>query len=275
MLGSASGFLSVTPAMATTKAPEVGYLPASNVSTTSATIEVPIDPEGGETSYEIWLTCQSAQESNQACDPLTVGPQRLQDVLAAGFEQRTVTDPVTGLQPDYLYEYEVVASNSDGREGYIGDGFITCPSQGLCPRQPFLEGTSLWVWEGALREASEAPSIGEREAREHREAEERPAKEAAERAAKERESREAGERAGREAGERAAAERAPKCVVPRLKGDSLTQARRALSKAHCRVGKLTEPREYHGPLVVVRQSIRRGSKLTSGTRVAMTLDRAG
>ena len=40
-------------AMAATKAPEVGYLSASHVSTTGATIEVPINPEGGETSWEI------------------------------------------------------------------------------------------------------------------------------------------------------------------------------------------------------------------------------
>jgi hypothetical protein len=73
-------------------------------------------------------------------------------------------------------------------------------------------------------------------------------KEAAERAAKEREAREAGERAGKEAAEReraaewaAARAHSPKCVVPRLNGDSLTEARRALGRAHCRLGKLTEP----------------------------------
>jgi hypothetical protein len=263
--------------LAATKAPEVGYLPASSVSTTGATIEVPIDPEGGETSYEIWLTCQSARESNQACGPLTVESQHQQGVLAAGFEQRTVTDPVTGLQPDYLYEYEVVASNSDGREGYIGDGFITCPPQKLgelCPRQPFLEGTSLWVWEGATREANEAPSIGEREAREHREAEERPAKEAAERAAHEREIRETGERAGRETAERevlAKQASTTMCVVPSLKGDSLTAARRALGKAHCKLGKVSKLRGHHKTLLVTSQSAKSGKTLADGAAIAVKL----
>ena len=84
LLGSACVFLSAVPAMAATKVPEVGYLAASHVSTTGATIEVPINPEGGETSYEIWLECQNAQENNQICEPLTVGPQRQEGVLSPG-----------------------------------------------------------------------------------------------------------------------------------------------------------------------------------------------
>src|ERR1700728_97505 len=276
LISSGCFFLSAAPAMAVMKKPEVGYFAASHVGTTGATIEVPINPEGGETSYEIWLECQNAQENNQDCEPLTVGPQRQEGILSPGFEPQIVTDAVTGLQPGYLYKYGVIATHSAGREGYLGNGFITCPSQDSCPRQPFLEGESLWGMEGAIREANEAPLIAEREAREKREAEERPAKEAAERSAKERAIREAGERAGREAAEREAAERAalvraPICVVPRLKGDSLTEARRTLDRVHCRLGRLTEPRGQRGPLVVVRQSVYSGSKLAAGSRVSLTL----
>jgi hypothetical protein len=65
----------------------------------------------------------------------------------------------------------------------------------------------------------------------------------------ERDIREAGERAGREVAERAASAHSPKCVVPSLKGDSLTQARRALGRARCRLGKLSGPRRYHGRLL--------------------------
>jgi hypothetical protein len=275
LLGSACAFLFVAPAMAATAAPEVGYLAASHVSTTGATIEVPINPEGGETRYEIWLECQSAQGNNQGCGPLTVGPQRQQGILSPGFEPQIVTDAVTGLQPGYLYKYGVIATNSAGREGYIGNGFLTCPSQDTCPRQPFLVGESLWNLEGAEREAKEAPRIGAEEAARQREAEERPVKEVAERAAKEREIREAGERAGKEAAERAASTHSPTCVVPRLRGDSLTEARRALGRAHCRLGRLTEPRGYRGPLVVVKQSVHGGSKLAAGLGVALTLSRDG
>jgi hypothetical protein len=241
-----------------------------------ATIEVPINPEESETSWEIWLECQNAERSD-SCEPLTVGLQRQQGILPPGVESQTVTDAMTGLQPDYLYKYRVVATNSAGKEGLAGDGFVTCPSEGSCPSQPYLRGVSLWVLEGAERSANEAPRREEeREAK--KKEEERPLKEAAERAAKEREAREAGERAGKEAAEReraaewaAATTHSPKCVVPRLKGDSLTEARRALGRAHCRLGRLTEPRDYRGSLVVVRQSARGGSRLAAGTRVALTL----
>jgi hypothetical protein len=130
-----------TVAMAAAK-PEVGYLSVSDVSTTGATIEVPINPEGGETSWEIWLECQDVQGSKQSCEPLTAGPQRQEGVLSPGFEPRIVTDAVSDLQPGYEYEYGVIATNSAGREGYLGDGFLTCPSQGSCPNQPYMRGLS-------------------------------------------------------------------------------------------------------------------------------------
>jgi hypothetical protein len=271
LLGSACALLSVAPANAATKAPEVGYLSASHVTATSAVMEVPINPEGIETSYEIWLECQSAQVSSQSCEPLTVGSQRQQGVLPASYESHIVTDEVTGLQPGYLYKYGVIATNSAGREGFVGDGFLTCPSQSSCPSQPFLSGESLWVIEGAERAAKETPRIEAEEVARKKEAEERPVKEAAERAAKEHAIWEAGERAGKEAAERAALAHAPRCVVPRLKGDSLAAARRALGAAHCRLGRLSEPRHHRGRIVVVKQSVRRGSRLAGGSRVALTL----
>jgi hypothetical protein len=267
-----------TVATAAAKAPEVGYLSASHVSTSGATIEVPINPEGGETSYEIWLECQSAQEGNQSCEPLTIGPQRQQGTLSASFEEQIVTDLVTGLQAGYLYKYRVVATNSVGREGYVGDGFLTCPSQGSCP-QPYLVGESLWNLEGAEREAKEAPRIGAEEEAKAKEEAERPIKEAAARATKEREIREAGERAGREAAERErlAKEQSAKqaaaamCHVPALKGDSLVAARRALGKAHCKLGKVSRPRGHYKTLLVTGQSARSGKTLTDDAAVALKL----
>jgi hypothetical protein len=245
--------LSVTPAIAATKAPEVGYLSPSHVSTTSATIEVPINPNGGETSYEIWLECQSPTESKQSCEPLTVNPQRRQGILPAGFEPKIVTDEVAGLQPGYLYEYGVIATNSAGREGDVGDGFLTCPSQGPCS-EPYLRGEALWEIEGAKRAAEEAPRLEAERQAGRREAEERLAKEAAERSAKEHEVH-------------------PACVVPRLKGDSLRVAGHALRSAHCGLGVVIVPRVPRGQLVVVRQSAPTGKKLAAGSRVGLTLGR--
>lgn len=162
LLSLACGLVLAVPAGAAMKAPEVGYLAASHVTTTSATIEVPINPEGGETSYEIWLECQSAKDDKQGCEPLTVGPQRQQGVLPPSTEPQIVTDAVTGLQPGYLYSYGVTAINSAGKEGYVGDGFLTCPPAGSCPSQPYLAGEALWNIEGAARAAAESASTRSR-----------------------------------------------------------------------------------------------------------------
>jgi hypothetical protein len=64
------------------------------------------------------------------------------------------------------------------------------------------------------------------------------------------------------------------CVVPSLKGDSLSKARRALSKAHCKLGKVTTPRgSSRAALVVTHQRTAPGKKLPAGARVDVTLGR--
>jgi peptidoglycan DL-endopeptidase CwlO len=142
-----------------------------------------------------------------------------------------------------------------------------------------LAASETWNNEGAQRAAEEAPRLeAEREAK-HREEVERPAKEAAEKAAHESEIREAGERTGREvtersareAAERAAALRRERCVVPRLRGDSPTAARRALHSVHCELGQVTAPRNHRGALIVARQSVRAGRTLAGGAKVAIVL----
>jgi hypothetical protein len=148
-------------------------------------------------------------------------------------------------------------------------------------RTAVATGATLGTWndEGAQRAAEEAPRLeAEREAKRKAE-EERPANEAAEKAAHDREVREAGERAGREAAERAAREaseraagsHAARCVVPRLRGDSLTAARRALYRLHCALGSVTMPRARHGALVVAGQSVRAGRELAGEAKVAIVL----
>jgi hypothetical protein len=263
--------LSVAPAIAATTAPEVQWEAASGVSTTGATAEALVNPEGDETSYEIWLECREIPESDGQCEPLTADPQRRQGTLPPVSEPVIVTDALTGLQPGTFYKYRVVATNSVGRSGIVGAGFVTCPSTGPCAMQPYAPGESLWNLEGAEREGREAPRLeAEREAK-HREEEERPAKEAAERSAKEREAREAGERTGREQAELAASAGPSACVVPSLKGDSPAAAGHALRRAHCGLGRVSRPHGHHARLFVVGQSVRGGSRLAVGTRVALTL----
>jgi subtilisin family serine protease len=78
-----------------------------------------------------------------------------------------------------------------------------------------------------------------------------------------------------------AARPAPRCVVPRLAGRTLAQARVRLRRARCRLGRVTRPRvraprrrgaSRPAPMLVVRASSpRAGSARPAGTRVALTL----
>jgi PKD domain len=63
------------------------------------------------------------------------------------------------------------------------------------------------------------------------------------------------------------------CIVPTLTGKTLTAATSALKKAHCALGKVTKPKKLKGrpKLVVHAQSRKAKTKLTSGTRVNLTL----
>jgi len=65
------------------------------------------------------------------------------------------------------------------------------------------------------------------------------------------------------------------CKVPKLKGLTLTKAKRALSRAHCKLGKVLKPRarEHHRlpPLVVRSSSPKAGAIHTAGVKVKLTL----
>jgi hypothetical protein len=63
----------------------------------------------------------------------------------------------------------------------------------------------------------------------------------------------------------------PACVVPKLKGKTLSQARAALKKAHCALGKVKTPKHSHGTLKVASSKPRAGTKLRSGSKVTVTL----
>ncbi len=70
-----------------------------------------------------------------------------------------------------------------------------------------------------------------------------------------------------------------RCVVPGLKGKTLGDARRALTRAHCAVGKVTRPHSSgHRPrtqtrrsLVVKSESPRAGTRRPAGASVSLTL----
>jgi hypothetical protein len=67
----------------------------------------------------------------------------------------------------------------------------------------------------------------------------------------------------------------PDCVVPKLKGKTLAQARTLLKKAHCALGKVSKPRKRHGhkppKLIVGSTKPEAGAKLGGATKIAVKL----
>jgi hypothetical protein len=247
--------------------PRLRILDVDGETTTSATVEMGIAPEDSATTYEFFLECESATDEEYECGPLSVGPERIEGVVPASLGEEKISAAFSGLQPGYLYQYRVIATNAAGKAGIIRAGFQTCPAVGTCPGESYRPGISLAAIESGERAAAETLRMQrELEARE-RETKERVAREAAEIATRERQVREADERAAR--AEAALARR--ECVVPRLKGDSLPAAVRGLVRAHCSLGHLTRPKGERGALVVVRQGSPVGKRLAPGRRVALTL----
>jgi hypothetical protein len=63
------------------------------------------------------------------------------------------------------------------------------------------------------------------------------------------------------------------CIVPRLKGKTLSQARALLMNANCRLGKVTKPThsKRHAVLIVGSQSVAPGRQLARGSAIRVTL----
>jgi hypothetical protein len=59
------------------------------------------------------------------------------------------------------------------------------------------------------------------------------------------------------------------CHVPRLRGDTVKQARREIAEAGCETGQVRRARGASGPLQVIGQSVRPGTWLRSGAHVRL------
>ena len=122
----------------------------------------------------------------------------------------------------------------------------------------------------APAEEETAASVEQEEEALSREAEARLGAEEA--AALERIAREAGAEAER-TGNPAATAGPTSCLVPSLKGDTLRAARRALARAHCRLGRVSEPRTRGARLVVTRQGRHAGAVLSDEAAISIKLGR--
>ena len=259
------------------KSPTIDSVTLKEVTMAGVRLEAQINPQGDETSYKFLIVWRALNPLERG-EPLPGAPPVQEGHIAAGSSDVTVSAFLSGLQPGYMYWYEVVASNLGGPATSGATMFLYFHSSeapnGVLAGPPYapLERTGCLDELGNL---AAAETVREQRAKEA------AAKEAA--AVKEQEETKAraaavlaNEEAARKHREQAAATdtRAQACTVPSLRGDTLSTARRALAKAHCRLGKVSRPREHHhGQLVVIGQRVGIGAKLPGDTRVGVTLGR--
>jgi hypothetical protein len=228
-----------------------------------------INPQGSQTMYGLWLVWQAASTSSSGEAPAI--PEIKTGEIPVGYGEQTVSTVVTGLRPGYAYWYAVAALNSRGETNgkspyYFGFG-AGASSEWLGPAIPYVRLVPLWAIgggaEGAARELQRAEE--ERRERERPNEEMRAASKALEGAAK----RAAEEAAGGKGHTGEAV--APSCIVPALKGPTLRGAKRALEKAHCRVGNVTYTRHHRSrrTLTVSGQSRWPRRRLAGGSAVAL------
>lgn len=238
----------------------------------SAEVSFELRPDGAETTYSIELATEDGWQLEG------------EGKVPASRLEVEVTQEISGLQPEQTYYFYVFAANAVGRDseyGIIGpepQEQRTPPglAEGSGAGKPVEFEESPWVRESGELRGDEAPlREAEREAAAERAAQEAAAQAGAV-AAHERELREQGERAGREKAEREAREKAvadhaaaQRCVVPKLRGDSLKAARRALERSHCRLGSVR--RTGRDSSAVVAQRSKPGVRLPVGSKVAITL----
>jgi len=238
----------------------------------SAEVSFELRPDGAETTYSIELATEDGWQREG------------QGTVPANKLEVEVSQEISGLQPEQTYYVYVFASNAVGKDseyaiiGPEAQEQTTPPglTEGSGAGKPVEFEESPWVRESGELRAAEAPlREAEREAAAERAVQETAAQAAAV-AAHERELREQAERAGREKAEHEAREETavdhaatPRCIVPKLKGDSLKAARRALERSRCRLGSVR--RTGRGSSAVVSQRSKPGVRLPVGSKVGVTL----
>lgn len=241
-----------------------------------ALLSAQINPQNSDTTYE-FVIVQRVRNTWESGELTPEGPRTIGRPIPADAGNVTVSSWLTSLQPGYIYWFDVVARNLAGETRSGGDnsfGYYYTGSYGLGPGNPYF-GTAPSGCEiersreqaGRIFAAAEAERRQQAREREEELARENAARYAADAAATRREEDEA-------AASRAATPHPSVCVVPALRGDTLSSARRAIHRAHCRLGKIREPPRHKGTLVVVGQGTRHGKELADGTRIALTLGAA-
>ncbi len=224
-----------------------------------------INPEGLETSYEIFLEC-----------PGHAHCQTTQGTLPAIDEARAVHLTLTDPQAGATYLFTVTARNADGKASATWSFQAPSPPTQEIPPGSAPNGSKVTEhyappelpWANQSGKEGAERTVAEQRAKEHEEqqAEEAAAQHAAELKHAEEQAQQAQAEAA--ARQREEAEH-PACIVPALKGDTLTAARRALVKADCRLGTVHRVGHHHGTLRVSAQGAPAGEQLVGGARVAL------
>jgi hypothetical protein len=247
-IGTLTVALALPAASPAASAPHVGPLAVKEVPSDGSSAQAVIEPDGLRTEYAVWL--EGAREgpfceSGVPCAPLQLVGSGYVD---ASVTNETVRGELMGLQSDRFYTWRMTARNADGNAetSSIFETGLSAPVQDMNTYQrPDTEGGA--QAEGGLLQ--------------------------------QRERNQASAQAAREAGERETLAReravmslpASRCVVPRLRGDSLRTARRALSRAHCKLGRVEKPRKGRGHVRVVRQGAPPGAQLHDNAVISIVL----
>jgi hypothetical protein len=250
--------------------PTIVNAQALDITEDGATLELRINPQGAETSYEAWLECQQATENAAGCGAVTGGPHEVGGTFPPSSEVQMVDVAMTGLDPGFTYLYRVAASNAAGRTEEEPQLPFETFAQGACGPQgcPLRFGVSLAAIEAGRRVAAKAVEEAER-----------ARTEAARLEAQRRQEEEVIARRNLEV---ALVPTVPSqhvdvgpalCRVPALRGHTLSGARRLLRAAHCRLGRVTAVHGAQARLVVRSQHPHRGKALAAGGRVSVTLGR--
>jgi hypothetical protein len=255
-----AGVLLAMPAAAAAQLPTI-LSTAWAPTTDQVLLEAKINPAGLATSYEIQVECPD----RKPC-------QHSEGKLPAVQEALTVTLALSEPQYGSTYWFTVTARSAEGEASKSSE--VALPSSppvvppGACPfgcpdNEAYTPPALPWANQSGAEGA--ARTVAEQRTKEHEEqqAKEVAASHAAEVAALERAVEEAQASALREEAEH------PACVVPALKGDTLTAARRALAEAHCRLGAVHHIGRHRGTLRVGAQGAQAGDRLAHDARVAL------
>jgi hypothetical protein len=260
-----AGSLVLMPAAALARAPLIGPVSANAGFYGEGLIKTQIDPEGNETTYKVSADC----EDTALC-------QHTEGILPADNEEHPISLELAGLKPGVTYHFDIYATSNAGEMNWPGEFTAPVIPPGACPDGcSSSEGFKAVPGEWTRYDQEEADrATAEVEAERHRAKEREEQKGAAEAAVRYASEAMALKQREQEEATQSLVDVGPECIVPSLKGDSLSLAQRALSHAHCRLGKVSRPKGRHdGRLVVTQQRVGADARLANGMRVGVTLGR--